>query len=314
MAEIAGLPMSTPARVRVGIMMMVGCSLIFASLDSLAKVMGQHYPVLQIVWFRYTFHVVGMLVVFLPMMGKRMFRAANMRWQVGRGLILVVCTCLSFTGLRLMPLAEFTAISFVTPLIVTLLASRFLGEKVSALRWGAVALGFAGVLVIIRPGSGIFGWPAMIPLVMSCVYASFQVLTRKNAGTDDPITTMFFSGLAGAVLATIALPFNWKMPEPMHWPILILMGLMGGGGHLLLMLCFRRAPASVLAPFSYAQLAFATLIGVLFLNHIPDRWSIIGMGVIACAGLYAVAIQAWESHARGRRNRPGDEADVPMTD
>jgi len=313
MAEIAGLPMSTPARVRVGIMMMVGCSLIFASLDSLAKVMGQHYPVLQIVWFRYTFHVVGMLVVFLPIMGRNMFRASNMRWQIGRGLILVVCTCLSFTGLRFMPLAEFTAISFVTPLIVTLLASKFLGEKVSPARWGAVALGFAGVLIIIRPGSGIFGWPAVIPLVMSCVYACFQVLTRKNAGTDDPITTMFFSGLAGAILATIALPFNWTPPEPLHWPVLILMGFMGGTGHLLLMLCFRRAPASVLAPFSYAQLVFATLIGVLFLHHVPDRFSTIGMGVIALAGVYAVGVQAWEERRR-RRTRPGDEADVPMTD
>jgi len=313
MADAQGLPLSTPERVRTGILFMVGCSLIFASLDSLAKVMGQQYPVLQIVWFRYTFHVVGMLVVFLPFMGRRMFRATNMRWQAGRGLILVVCTCLSFTGLRFMPLAEFTAISFVTPLIVTLLASRFLGEKVSPLRWGAVALGFAGVLVIIRPGSGIFGWPALIPLVMSCVYASFQVLTRKYAGTDDPITTMLYSGMAGAILATLTLPFNWKTPEPLHWPILILMGLMGGGGHLLLMLCFRRAPASVLTPFSYAQLAFSTCIGILFLNHVPDRYSAIGMGVIALAGVYAVAVQAFEGRAQRRRARDA-EAAVPMTD
>ena len=312
MADIQGLPMSTPERVRIGILFMVGCSLIFASLDSLAKVMGTHYPVLEIVWFRYTFHVVAMLVIFLPLMGRRLFHATNLRWQLGRGLILVACTCLSFTGLRMMPLAEFTAISFVTPLIVTLMAGRFLAEKVSMARWVAVGIGFVGVVVIIRPGSGIFGWPAVIPLVMSCVYASFQVLTRKNAGTDDPVTTMFFSGLAGTVLATLALPFNWKTPEALHWPVLILMGIMGGGGHLLLMLCFRRAPASVLAPFSYSQLAFATLIGIVFLNHIPDRWSLIGMGIIACAGLYAVGLQAWEG--RNPRRRPADEADVPMTD
>jgi len=312
MSVIQGLPMSTPERVRGGILLMIACSFIFASLDALAKYMGAHYPILQIVWFRYTFHVVGMVVVFAPIMGKRMFRATNIRWQVGRGFILVVCTGLSFTGLQFMPLAEFTAIAFVTPLIVTMLSAKFLGEKVSMARWGAVVLGFAGVLIIIRPGSGLFGWPALIPLVMSFVYAVFQVLTRKYAGTDDPITTLFFSGLAGAVLATLTVPFVWQTPEPVHWPVLILMGIMGGGGHLLLMFCFRRAPASVLAPFSYTQLAFAILLSTLALHHVPDRWALIGMGVIAAAGLYAVILQAWEG--RRRSKRPGDEADVPMTD
>lgn len=312
MAEIAGLPLSTPERVRVGILFMVGCSLIFASLDGTAKYMGTHYPVMQIVWFRYTFHVLGMLAIFLPIMGKQMFRATNLRWQVGRGFILVVCTCCSFTGLRFMPLAEFTAISFITPLLVTLFAGPVLGEKVSAGRWVAVCVGFAGVLILIRPGSGIFGWPALIPLGMSFIYALFQVLTRKYAGTDNPITTMFFSGLAGAVLATIAAPFVWKPPEAIHWPVLMFMGIMGGGGHLLLMLCFRRAPASVLAPFSYTQLAFATVIGMLFFSYVPDGYSLIGMGVIASAGLYAMALQAWEG--RRSRKRPADEADVPMTD
>lgn len=312
MAAIHGLPMSTPERVRGGILLMIACSFIFASLDALAKFMGAHYPILQVVWFRYTFHVIGMVVVFAPIMGKRMFRATNIRWQVGRGFILVVCTGLSFTGLQFMPLAEFTAIAFVTPLIVTMLAGRLLGERVSLARWGAVVLGFAGVVIIIRPGSGLFGWAALIPLVMSFVYAIFQVLTRKYAGTDDPITTLFFSGLAGAVLASATVPFVWKTPEPLHWPILMFMGIMGGGGHLLLMLCFRRAPASVLAPFSYSQLAFATLLSMFALQHVPDRWSLIGMGVIAAAGLYAVILQAWEGRRHGKR--PGDEADVPMTD
>ncbi|HEY4373134.1 MAG TPA: DMT family transporter [Burkholderiales bacterium] len=312
MSAVAGLPLSTPERVRGGILLMLACSMIFASLDATAKFMGMHYPVLQIVWFRYTFHVLGMLAIFVPVMGREMFRATNLPWQVGRGLILVACTCCSFTGLRFMPLAEFTAISFVTPLLVTLFAGPMLGEKVSTGRWVAVGVGFIGVVVLIRPGSGLFGWPALIPLGMAVIYAMFQVLTRKYAGTDNPITTMFFSGLAGAILATFAAPFVWKTPEPIHWPILMFMGVMGGGGHLILMLCFRRAPASVLAPFSYAQLAFATLIGILFFEYVPDRFSLLGMGIIACAGLYAVALQALD--ARRARRRPADEADVPMTD
>jgi len=250
--------------------------------------------------------------VFAPLMGRKIFRANHLPWQIARGLILVFCTGLSFTGLRFMPLAEFTAISFVTPLIITLLAGPLLGEKVGLARWGAVALGFAGVLIIIRPGSGIFGWAALLPLTLSCANAMFQILTRKYAGVDDPVTTLFFSGLAGAVLASVAVPFVWKTPVLAHWPALLLMGVLGGGGHLLLVLCFRRAPASVLAPFSYAQLAFATLIGVLIMGHVPDRWSLIGMGVIALAGLYAVGLQAWEGrHRRPPRGGAGEAAGGP---
>ncbi len=124
----------TPERVRGGILLMLACSMIFASLDATAKFMGTHYPVLQIVCFRYTFHVLGMLAVFVPIMGREMFRATNLRWQLGRGLILVVCTICSFTALRFMPLAEFTAIAFVTPLLVTLFAGPMLGKKSA---WGA---------------------------------------------------------------------------------------------------------------------------------------------------------------------------------
>ena len=313
MAEASALPISTPGRVRTGILLMVACSLIFASLDAMAKFMGARYPTLEVVWFRYTFHVVGMVVVFGPIMGRSMFHANNWRWQLVRGLILVVCTALSFTGLQYLPLAEFTAVAFVTPLLVTLLAGPVLGEKVSAARWGAVVLGFGGMLIVIRPGSGLFGWPALIPLVMSFVYALFQLLTRKYAGADNPINTLFFSGLAGAVLSSCAVPFVWQTPQPAHWAPLMLMGIMGGGGHLLLMLCFRRAPASVLAPFSYTQLAFAVLISIVLLNHVPDHWSLIGMGVIAVAGLYAVVLQTLEARA-GRRVHPVSEAEVTVTD
>jgi len=312
-ADAPGLPLSTPERVRVGILMMVGCSMIFASLDATAKLMGAYYAVFEIVWLRYTVHVMVMLAVFLPAMGLRMLRAHHLRWQIVRGLILVLCTGLSFTGLRLMPLAEVTAISFVTPLMVTLLAGPLLGEKVGMARWGAVALGFAGVVIIVRPGSGIFGWAALIPLGLACANAFFHILSRKYAGADDPVTTLFFSGLVGAVLASFALPFVWKTPAPEHWPALLLMGLLGGGGHLLLVLCFRRAPASVLAPFTYTQLAFATLIGIFIMHHMPDRWSLVGMGVIALAGLYAVGVQAWEHRSRRRRVAAG-LATRPMAD
>lgn len=333
MAGVAGLPASSPGRIRSGIALMFCCAFTFASLDALAKFLSSHVPTLQLVWFRYFFHMVTMLVVFGPVMRSRLWRAGHLRWQATRGVILIVCTCLSFTGLSLMPLAEFTAIAFIAPLIVTLLARPLLGERVSMARWVAVTAGFVGILIVIRPGGGMLGWPALIPLVMAGVYAMFQILSRKFAGADDPVTTLFFSGLIGAVLTTLVVPLVWVAPQVSDWPLLIMLGVMGAGGHLMLILAFRRAPASTLAPISYTQLVFATVLGIAVSQHIPDRWSLIGMGVIALAGLCAAILQGLEGpdadraveadaagatgpgagRAAGRR-RDADVADVPTGD
>ena len=306
MGHPAGLPQATRAGVRAGIFMMLGCAFTFASLDVLAKHLSSHIPTLQLVWFRYFFHVALMLIVFGPPMGARLWRSENLRWQFGRGAILILCTCLSFAGLSLMPLAEFTAIAFVTPLIVTLLARSFLKEKVSPARWVAVTAGFCGVLIIIRPGGGLFGWVALIPLGLSLVYAVFQILTRKYAGADDPVTTLFFTGLVGAALASVPIFWVWQAPTVQQWPLLVALGLFGAGGHLLLILAFQRASASSLAPISYTQLLFATGLGIVVTHHVPDGWTLLGMGVIALAGLYAALLQGMQG-----RTRAGDEADLP---
>lgn len=309
MPENAALPVSSPARVRSGILLMFGCAFTFASMDALVKHLTGHVPLLQLVWSRYFFHCVVMLLIFGPLMRARLWRANNMRWQIGRGMMLMTSTCLGFASLMFLPLAEFTAIAFVTPLIVTVLARPMLGEQVTAARWIAVIAGFAGVLIIVRPGGNLFGWAVLLPLAMSFVYAVFQILTRRHAGADDPITTLFFSGLVGAVLTSFAVPLVWKTPGVAEWPLLVMVGVMGAGGHLLLVLAFRRAPASTLAPISYTQLLFATAVGYAVSRHIPDRWALVGMGVIALAGLYAAVLQAME----GRR-RSGDEAEVPISD
>lgn len=312
MSAASGLPPATPAGVRAGILMMLGCAFTFASLDVLAKHLSSQVHTLQLVWFRYFFHVALMLLVFGPPMGARLWRTDNPRWQIGRGAILIVCTCLSFAGLSVMPLAEFTAIAFVTPLIVTLLARSFLGEKVSPARWVAVIAGFCGVLIIIRPGGGLFGWAALIPLCLSLVYAVFQILTRKYAGADDPLTTLFFTGLVGALIASGPVLWVWQAPTLQQWPLLVALGLCGAGGHLLLILAFQRAPASSLAPISYTQLLFATGLGVVVTHHVPDGWTLVGMGVIAAAGLYAALLQGMQGMAG--RKRAGDEADIPLSD
>ena len=305
--------MSPPSRAAgngAGIALMFGAAFTFASVDALAKHLSDDFPTLQLVWFRFFFHVAFMLLVFGPVMRARLWRAANMRWQIGRGALLITTTVLSYTSLSLMPLAEFTAIAFVAPLVVTILAARFLGEKVGFARWCAVLAGFAGVLVIIRPGGALFGWQALVPLAMATIYAVFQILTRKFAGADDPVTTLFFTGLTGAVIASLLVPFAWKTPSVDEWPLLACLGLLGGGGHLLLILAFQRVPASALAPISYMQLVFATVLGIVVAHHVPDRLTLIGMGLIALAGLFGAALQGLAS----RRPRPPDEADIPISD
>ena len=297
---------------RAGAALILAAVFSFAALDTLAKHLSGRYATPQMVWFRYTFHVVALLLLALPFVRGRLFAARNWRWQLGRGLILLLCTLLSFTGLHYLPLAEFTAIGFVAPLIVTAVAARYLGEPVSRARWLAVGAGFVGVLIIIRPGSGIFGWAAALPLALAIVYALFQILTRRFAGEDDPLTTLFFSGLVGALAVSTIVPFHWATPTPADWPWLIAVGLIGAGGHGLLILAFQRADASVLAPMTYAQLVFALILGYGVMGSVPDAWSLAGMAVVAISGFASAVLQARETRARQRRHP--DEADVPLSD
>ena len=287
----AGHPPSRPAS---GILLMlcaVGC---FAATDTLAKMLVTHYSTVQLLWIRNCVHVLTIVLLGWPILGKRLFAANNMRWQWQRGLLLLVCSFLAFTSLRFMQVAEFTAIMFVSPLLVTLLAARWLNERVSRARGCAIGTGFIGVMIIIRPGSGLFGAAALIPLLLAGLSAFFVILTRKYARDDDALTTLFYTGLVAALAASLAMPFVWHTPPPADWPALLALGVIAAAGHYMFVLAFRRAPASTLAPFSYAQLVFALLFGYFLFQTVPDRWSFIGMGVVVTSGLAAAILQRWE--------------------
>lgn len=288
-----------PVRAGSGILLMlcaVGC---FAATDTLAKMLVSHYATLQLLWIRNGVHVLTILLLGWPLLGRRLFQANNMRWQWQRGLLLLICSFLAFTSLRFMPVAEFTAIVFASPLLVTLLAARWLKERVSPARWCAIGAGFIGVMIIIRPGSGLFGPAALIPLLLACISAFFIILTRKYARDDDALTTLFYTGLVGALATSLTMPFVWHTPPLADWPALLALGVIAAAGHYMFVLAFRRAPASTLAPFSYAQLVFAVLFGYLLLRTVPDYWSFIGMGVVVASGMAAAVLQRWEM--RGSR-------------
>lgn len=193
-------------------------------------------------------------------------------------------------SLRYMPLAEFTSIVLIAPLVITLLAATTLKEHVSPLRWTLVAGGFAGTLVILRPGGGAFSWAILLPIGLVMTNAWFQVLTSKLAQTENPLTMHFYTGWVGTLLASLAVPFAWTALPSWHWwALLCLMGFMGTVGHFMLILAYQRAPASTLTPYLYAQIAFAMLGGWLMFSHVPDVVSLVGMAMIAVCG----AAGAW---------------------
>jgi drug/metabolite transporter (DMT)-like permease len=184
-----------------------------------------------------------------------------------------------------MPVAEFTAICAVVPLVVTVLAATVLKEHVSPLRWFLVAGGFVGTLVIVRPGGETFHWVTLLPLGLVVCNAWFQVLTSRLARTEDPLTMHLYTGWVGTVVATLILPFVWVgLDRPLIWLLLCFMGLMGTVGHFVLILAFQRAPAATLQPYLYSQIAFAIVAGALVFSQVPDALSFAGMFLIAVCG------------------------------
>jgi drug/metabolite transporter (DMT)-like permease len=186
-------------------------------------------------------------------------------------------------------------------LLITLLATTSLGEKVSPMRWALVTGGFTGTLIIIRPGSEAFDWTMLLPLGLVASNAWFQVLTSKLARTESPMTMHFYTGWVGTVLASTMLPFFWAPVDSwLLWGGMVLMGTAGSVGHFLLILAYARAPAATLTPYLYAQIGFAMFGGWLVFAHVPDGWSILGMGLIAVCGAAGAWLTVVESRVRVR--------------
>ncbi|NDP42802.1 MAG: DMT family transporter [Aromatoleum sp.] len=268
------------------IALILGSVLCFTLLDTTVKFLTQLYPVPLLVWARWGVQMLVLLLWLGPTMGRGLLKTARPKLQLLRGGILL-CSSVSFvTALKYLPLAEATAINYSTPIMVALMAAWILDEKLTRARIGFVLAGFAGMLLIVRPGSMILTGAALLALAAAGFYATFQILTRKLAG-EDPRVTLFYPALIGTVAMTAVVPWM-EMPAQMPWPHLVLIlvgGLLGTLGHFLFILAFRRAPASGLAPFTYMQIVWATLIGWLVFGQFPDPFTLAGMGVIAGSGL-----------------------------
>ena len=284
-------------RTLAGIGLVVAATACFATLDTTAKLSTAVVPIMMAIWFRYFFQAVVSTVVLLPRYGISVLRTEHPRYQVLRGALLMASSTLAFLSLRYMPLAEFTSVVLIAPLVVTLFAATVLKEEVSPLRWALVAGGFLGTLIIMRPGGSIFSWAILLPLGLVLTNAWFQVLTSRLAKTEKPLTIHFYSGWVGALLAALALPFVCEpLPGWNWWLLLCLMGFMATVGHFFLILAYQRAPASTLTPYLYAQIAFAMLGGWIMFTQVPDTASLVGMGLIAICGATGAWLTVKERH------------------
>ncbi len=289
-----------------GMLMIMTAVILFSVMDAISKYLTRFYPVSNVVWARYLSHTLLVVLVLGPRVGWSLVRTRRPGAQFARGLLLTAATLFFVTALKFMPLAEATAIQFLAPLLVTVMAVVVLKEEVEFARWVAIVCGFIGVLIIIRPGSGIFSWASLLPLATAVCFASYQILTRRLAGIESSYTSLFYSGLVGAVLLSIPLPYAWSPPQNgAHLGLFAVIGVLGGLGHLILIKAYDLAPASSLAPFSYTQLIWVTVAGYLAFDDFPDVWSFVGMAVLMASGIYTATRQ----HRSGRLQR--ERAEVP---
>ena len=277
---------SASRRQLLGIVLICLAVLCFALLDSLSKLLTAYYAVASLVWVRYAVHTLLMVVAFGPRRGMGLIRTARPWMLVLRGLLLLACTVLMITGLRYIPLAEATAILYLSPLLVTLLSIPLLRERVDQRNWVAAVMGFIGVLIIVRPGSEVLTPAIALPLLAAVCNSLYQIVTRHLGGTESPVAMNFITGLVGVVVMSFAAGFTWTTPTPRHALLMVVMGAAGMAGHLLLIKAFQHASPATLAPFTYGHIAWAVLLGYLVFGALPDLGSVLGMCIIAACGLY----------------------------
>ncbi|MDR2429838.1 MAG: DMT family transporter [Puniceicoccales bacterium] len=289
-------------RIATGIVMIVCTVMCFACMDSMAKHLGKTHSPLQIAALRYIGSVIVTLLLLRPWRAPRRMRTGRPVLQIVRSACLALSTVFAYISLGFLPLTELTTIYFASPLVVSLLAGPFLGEKTGPRRIAAVIVGFIGVLIVLRPSSSAVNAITLVPLVGAVLNALYNIATRKLAGEDAPETTMFYTGMVGMALLLPVLPFVWTAPAAaLDWALLGALGTVGALAHWLLILAHKNAPASMLAPFCYTQLLGALVISDLFFDEVPDAWTLAGSAIIISSGLYVFYREAVRRRERNER-------------
>jgi drug/metabolite transporter (DMT)-like permease len=286
----------------LGVLLVVAAVTLFAVLDAAAKVLAETQSVVQIVWGRYAF-ALPLIIATTPLTAwSSLYRVERPLLQVGRALMPVIASYCVVVGLIFLPLAEVTALTFASPLVVVALSAPLLRERTSIHDWIGVIVGFIGIVVIVRPGSGALAWAALFPLGCAFSFALYQLATRFVGRTDHPAATLAWTLLVGLLATTPLLPFDWRPMDLAAWAWMAVAGLSFGGAQYLLIRAFRLAPAAVLTPFTYSQIVPAVLFGLFLFGTVPDLWAVIGTAMVIAGGLYVLARRMTSSQAPAGRS------------
>ena len=288
-------------RIGLGIGFDLLAVLSFSVVDVLAKWLGEDYPSVQILFFRYLFGLLPVAVFVWLSGGLGSLRTRRLPLHILRASLLFVALLLFFEALQHLPLAETIAVAFTAPLFVTALAGPLLGETVGARRWGAVIVGFIGALIMVQPGSATFRPEALLVLGSAFAFALLVTLTRRLTRTETNVALLTYSTLFAGAWSLPFLPFVWQPPAADHLPFFVVIGLIGGVAAFFIILAYRNAPVSVLAPFDYSALIWGALFGWIFWREQPSLEIWVGAAIVAAAGVY---IARREAGAPGRRASP----------
>ncbi len=265
---------------------MLGGMFMFSAVDTQAKFLTSTFHPAQIIWLRQLGLLIGVLI-FLYIKGFAVLRTAQPLLQISRG-ALSICSALLFVfGIRQVALADAVAVSFVAPFFLTILGAIALGEKVGVKRWIAVAIGFIGAMIIIRPGTGAVHPSVLLVVLATVFYATRQVIGRLLADTDKTSTTIAYTAIIGSLLISLPLPFIWKTPESGQQILIIFsMTIMAALGEILVIKALEVAEAVVVAPIHYTLIIWGTFYGFVVFDHLPDFWTWFGAAIIVSAGLF----------------------------
>jgi drug/metabolite transporter (DMT)-like permease len=277
--------------------LIIATGTVLAGMDAFAKFLALEVPIIMVLWGRYFFHTVITFGSYsIKTRSLQFLRARRPGLQLIRALALFGATFFMYVAITRMPLGDAAAIQFLAPVLVTALSGLLLGEHVGPRRWMAVACGFVGVLLVARPGSGVLGWNALLPLATAVLLAVYMIMTRIIRNKDDPAATTFYSTALGALILSFLVIFNWQSLTLIQWGLMVTMGAAGAVGHFMLVKAFHSAEASMLAPFTYVQVVAAILWGFLVFGDVPSIWTVAGASVVIASGLYV-----WYRESRVQR-------------
>ena len=270
-----------------GIFIMIIGMITLASTDAVSKHLTVTFAVVQILWIRFViFAGVGAFAV-LTKRGFNGLRTKRPIAQIVRASMLLSANLFAVYTLSLMPLADAHATLAIAPLLVTAASVPFLGEVIDVRRWIAIGTGFMGVLIILRPGLGVFDFVAIFPLAVAILFAGYNILTKIISRDDTNETTLFYTGATGLIVLSVIIPFFWISPSLIDWGWLIVAGIGGSFAHIFIITALHFAPASKLQPFNYVMLVWATILGFFIFDDLPDYLTVLGATVIVISGLYA---------------------------